>query len=143
LESLRRDSVDALSRKLHAARAELAERELAARAVAAEWLDVEQRFLSERASFAGAQGVRGLQAIERRLSALEGERRLVLERERHVALAEHGARAQVAALSRALLTAERERRAASGVLESQRLEKLRVSDRVEEEEAEEAFRARR
>jgi hypothetical protein len=135
--------VDALARSLRDARQILEQRGVALSAARSELLDCEQRLLAERAAFGAARSVRALQAISRGLGALEGELAALGERVRRAARAEHEARAELEQRSRALLNAERGRRAASSVLEGQRQAQLRVSARVEEEEAEEAFRVRR
>jgi flagellar biosynthesis chaperone FliJ len=143
LEALRRDAVDALAQRLRDARAELGRRETALRAVQADQLACERRLSEQRALFGAAQSVRALQALELALRALEVECAQRVTRTRRAAQAEQEARAEVAGLAVALLHAERDRRVASRALEDQRLAQGRVSALREEEEADEAFRARR
>lgn len=143
LEALRRESVEALAGRLREAQAAL---DLCGRAHAAaegERCAHEQELRKGREGFASANNVRALQAFERRLRALESELTQSVARERQAQQALSAARSDLDALRQRLLAAERERRAASSVLEDRRLAQLRVNDLRAEEEADEAFRARR
>lgn len=143
LEALRRESVEALAARLRDAQAGF---DACGRALAlaqSECCAREQRLRQGREGFASATSVRALQAFERRLRALESELMQSVERERRARQALAAARNDLDALRQSLLAAERERRAASGVLEDRRLARLRVNDLRAEEEADEAYRARR
>lgn len=143
LEALRRDAVDGLARKLRDARAEHGRAGAALAAAQAEQRAADQRLEQARVVFAAAENVSTLQRAEGNLRALElacGER---AGRLRRAARAEHEARAAMTTLAAALLSAERDRRAAARVLEDRRAAEARVNALSEEEQAEEAFRARR
>jgi hypothetical protein len=142
LEALRRESVEALAVRLREAQARYDASAQATASASEHRHALEQRLRGERELFAGASSVRALQALERRLRALECELTHGVERERRAKQALALACTDLDALRQTLLEAERDRRAASGVLENRHKAQLRVSDRREEEEAEAAFRAR-
>ncbi len=142
LEALRRESVESLARRLRAARDEHEARAEALAAVQAVCAGHEQELRRARAAFAEANSVRTLQALERRVEGLAGQLALSRERELRAQRGLAEASGDLDALRQALLAAERDRRAASEVLEERRRSQLRVNDQREEEEAEEAYRSR-
>lgn len=142
LEALRRDAVDSLARKLRDARTEHARATTALAAAQAAQLASEQRLARGRAEFATAERVLTLQRLEGNLRALELACAERVGRARRAARAEQETHAAVNALAAAMLNAERDRRAAARVLEDKRVADARVKALSEEEEADEAFRAR-
>ena len=142
LEALRRESVENLARRLRIARSEHASRAEALAAAQAVCAGHEQELRSARAAFAEAQNVRTLQLLERRVEALASQLARSRERECRAQSALAEASGDLDALRQALLAAERDRRAASEMLEGRRRSQLRVNEQREEEEAEEAYRSR-
>lgn len=142
LEALRRESVESLARRLQAARSEHEARAEALAAAQAACRAHELELRSARADFAATHSVRALQVLERRVEALVGQLDRSRERERRAERGLAEANSDLDALRQAVLVAERDRRAASEVLEERRRSQLRLSNQREEEEAEEAYRSR-